>query len=84
MGDALSGMLGGLLVQGLTPPEAACLGVSLHGEVADNVAAAQGEIGLLASDVIEGVPTGLKRLRIHAAGTGEGPLSLRERVRVRG
>lgn len=77
MGDALSGILGGLLAQGLTPPEAACLGVYLHGEVADYIAAAQGEIGLLASDVIEGVPAGLKRLRIHIAGTGEGSLSLR-------
>jgi hydroxyethylthiazole kinase-like uncharacterized protein yjeF len=63
MGDALSGILGGLLAQGLTPPEAACLGVYLHGEVADHIAVAQGEVGLLASDVIEGVPAGLKRLR---------------------
>jgi ADP-dependent NAD(P)H-hydrate dehydratase / NAD(P)H-hydrate epimerase len=62
MGDALSGILGGLLAQGLTPPEAACLGVYLHGEVADHIAAEHGQIGLLASDVIEGVPAGLKRL----------------------
>jgi hydroxyethylthiazole kinase-like uncharacterized protein yjeF len=62
MGDALSGILGGLLAQGLIPREAACLGVYLHGEVADYIAAGQGEIGLLASDVIEGVPAGLKRL----------------------
>ena len=65
MGDALSGILGGLLAQGLTPPEAACLGVYLHGEVADHVAARQGEIGLLASDVIDGVPAGLRRLCMH-------------------
>ena len=89
MGDALSGILGGLLAQGLTPPEAACLGVYLHGEVADHIAAAQGEIGLLASDVIEGVPAGLKRLpRVRtlplAAESLTGSLSLRERVRVRG
>jgi hydroxyethylthiazole kinase-like uncharacterized protein yjeF len=63
MGDALSGILGGLLAQGLTPSEAACLGVYLHGEVADHIAIARGEIGLLASDVIEGVPAGLKRLQ---------------------
>jgi hypothetical protein len=37
--------------------------VYLHGEVADHVAATRGEIGLLATDVIEGVPAGLARLR---------------------
>jgi NAD(P)H-hydrate epimerase len=68
MGDALSGILGGLLAQGLTPPEAACLGVYVHGEVADHVAARQGQIGLLASDVIDGVPAGLMRLQAHIAG----------------
>jgi NAD(P)H-hydrate epimerase len=68
MGDALSGILGALLAQGLSLADAACLGVYLHGEVADHVAVAQGQIGLLASDVIEGVPEGLTRLR-----AGKGP-----------
>jgi NAD(P)H-hydrate epimerase len=68
MGDALSGILGGLLAQGLTPPEAACLGVYLHGGVADHVAARQGQLGLLASDVIEGVPAGIMRLQAHLEG----------------
>ena len=63
MGDALSGMLGALLAQGLSPAEAARLGVYLHGEVADHVAETRGQIGLLASDVIEGVPAGITRLR---------------------
>jgi NAD(P)H-hydrate epimerase len=62
MGDALCGILGGLLAQGLTPADAACLGVYLHGEVADHVAATRGQVGLLASDVIGGIPTGLARL----------------------
>jgi hydroxyethylthiazole kinase-like uncharacterized protein yjeF len=62
MGDALAGMLGALLAQGLPEAEAACLGVYLHGEVADHVAVQRGPIGLLASDVIEGVPAGLARV----------------------
>jgi hydroxyethylthiazole kinase-like uncharacterized protein yjeF len=62
MGDALSGILGGLLAQGLAPADAACLGVYLHGEVADHVAATRGQLGLLASDVIDGIPAGLARL----------------------
>jgi hydroxyethylthiazole kinase-like uncharacterized protein yjeF len=63
MGDALSGILGALLGQGLSPADAACLGVYVHGEVADHVAASRGQIGLLASDVIEGVSAGLSRLQ---------------------
>ncbi|HVO28112.1 MAG TPA: NAD(P)H-hydrate dehydratase [Candidatus Margulisiibacteriota bacterium] len=64
MGDALSGILGALLAQGLSPAEAACLGVYVHGEVADHVAAVRGQIGLLASDIIDGVSAGFSRLRL--------------------
>ncbi len=65
MGDALSGILGALLAQGLAADEAARLGVYLHGEIADHVAAQRGDIGLLASDVIAGIPEGLHRLAVH-------------------
>jgi ADP-dependent NAD(P)H-hydrate dehydratase / NAD(P)H-hydrate epimerase len=64
MGDALSGLIGALLAQGLKPAEAACLGVYVHGAVADRVAAAHGMIGLLASDVVAGLPAGLAALRL--------------------
>src|SRR5579862_4866614 len=62
MGDALSGILGGLLAQGLTPAAAACLGVYVHGKAADRVAATRGHIGVLASDVIDEVPATLNGL----------------------
>ena len=65
MGDALSGILGALLAQGVPPDEAAQLGVYLHGEVADHLAAQRGEIGLLATDVIAGIPQGLRRLEVQ-------------------
>ncbi len=51
MGDVLSGILGGLLAQGLSPAAAARLGVCLHAVAADRAALA-GERGLQASDVI--------------------------------
>src|SRR6185369_467574 len=38
MGDVLSGIIGGLLAQGLSPAEAACLGAYLHGLAADRLA----------------------------------------------
>jgi NAD(P)H-hydrate epimerase len=51
MGDVLSGLIGALLAQGLTPTAAARLGACLHGRAAD-LAAADGEIGLLATDLL--------------------------------
>jgi NAD(P)H-hydrate epimerase len=52
MGDALTGIIGALLAQGLGPEQAAEVGVCLHGAAGD-AAARDGERGLLASDLIE-------------------------------
>jgi NAD(P)H-hydrate epimerase len=62
MGDVLSGILGGLMAQGLSPADAACLGVYLHGAVADRLAV-DGEVGLVASEIIGGLRPGLHALR---------------------
>ncbi len=51
MGDVLSGLIGALLAQGLGGLEATALAASLHGAAAD-AAAAQGQRGLLASDLM--------------------------------
>ena len=66
MGDVLAGMLAALLGQGLAPEDAMKLGVYLHGFVGDRVAAEKGEIGLLASDIIEGLPAGMRALSSSA------------------
>ncbi|WP_299009631.1 NAD(P)H-hydrate dehydratase [uncultured Shewanella sp.] len=50
-GDVLSGLIGGLLAQGLNMMNAAILGVVIHGKAAD-LAAIEGEIGMLASDLM--------------------------------
>ena len=52
MGDTLTGIVAALLSQGCGPYEAACLAVGLHARAAD-VAARQGERGLLAGDLLE-------------------------------
>jgi ADP-dependent NAD(P)H-hydrate dehydratase / NAD(P)H-hydrate epimerase len=62
MGDVLAGILAALLGQGLSAENAMKLGVYLHGFVGDRVAASQGEIGLIASDIIEGLPAGMNAL----------------------
>lgn len=63
MGDVLAGVIGGLLAQGYTPHEACQLGVFLHGTAGDVVAHELGEIGMLARDVIERLPSGLRSVR---------------------
>lgn len=50
MGDVLSGVLGGLLGQGLSAWDAACMGVVMHGLAGDH-AARKCPRGLLASDL---------------------------------
>jgi hydroxyethylthiazole kinase-like uncharacterized protein yjeF len=51
MGDVLSGVLGALLAQGLSPAVAARLGVCLHGRAGD-IAASSGQRGMMATDLI--------------------------------
>lgn len=53
MGDILSGMIGGLVAQGLTLPQAAKAGVLIHAMAADRaVEDGGGERGLLATDLL--------------------------------
>jgi NAD(P)H-hydrate epimerase len=52
MGDVLSGVIAGLLAQGLSLKNAAQQGVYIHGEAADLAAEKDGERGLLASDLM--------------------------------
>ena len=50
MGDVLTGIIAGLMAQGLAPAAAACLGACVHGGAGDR-AAAGGERGMLATDL---------------------------------
>ncbi|MEW8507840.1 MAG: NAD(P)H-hydrate dehydratase [Candidatus Thiodiazotropha sp.] len=59
-GDLLSGIIGAFLAQGHAPREAAELGVCLHAAAGDR-AALDGEIGLLASDLLVEIRTLLNR-----------------------
>ncbi len=61
-GDVLSGILGGLLVQGVPPEEALPLGVFLHGLAADNIVHRIGPAPVLATDIIDELPAVLATL----------------------
>jgi NAD(P)H-hydrate epimerase len=52
MGDVLAGMIGGLIAQKLDLYEATVAAVYLHGKAADLSAQTNGEVGLLASDLM--------------------------------
>lgn len=51
-GDVLTGILTGLLAQGYAPPDAARLGVFLHGRAGDLAAAELGQESLIAGDLV--------------------------------
>jgi hydroxyethylthiazole kinase-like uncharacterized protein yjeF len=55
-GDALTGVIAALLGQGLGAPEAARLGVYVHGQAGDLAGEANGPVGLLPSDLIAAIP----------------------------
>ncbi len=60
-GDVLTGMIAALLGQGLAPFDAARLGVYLHGSAGELVAAQQGQIGLIASDLATTIPQAIRQ-----------------------
>ncbi len=59
-GDVLTGMIGGLLAQGLTAAQAACFGVYLHGLAGDIAAKEKSEVCMIAGDLIEKIPEAMK------------------------
>jgi NAD(P)H-hydrate epimerase len=59
MGDALTGLITGLIAQGLEPLKASLLAVYVHGMIGDSIARERGALGILASDIIERIPAAL-------------------------
>ena len=66
-GDVLTGMITALLCQGLSPLDAARLGVHVHGTAGDMATAELGQVSMIASDLVRFLPgafqenTGRKR-----------------------
>ncbi|HIC95506.1 TPA: hypothetical protein EYP12_02625, partial [Candidatus Bipolaricaulota bacterium] len=59
-GDVLTGLIAGLLGQGLEPWQAAVCGVFLHGLVADRLRSETGERGMIAGDLVRKLPEVLR------------------------
>jgi NAD(P)H-hydrate epimerase len=62
-GDVLSGVISGLMAQGLPAAVAASCGVYLHGQAGQDIVVRQGEAGLAASDLLTQIPMTLQRLK---------------------
>ncbi len=63
MGDVLTGMITAFIGQGMEPYDAVSSAVFLHGQLADDwVEAHHASRGLLASDIIEMIPSGMEKL----------------------
>jgi NAD(P)H-hydrate repair Nnr-like enzyme with NAD(P)H-hydrate dehydratase domain len=62
-GDVLAGIIAGIIAQGIEPAPAAEAAVYLHGLAGDLVAATNTVAGVIASDVIEAIPTALLTIK---------------------
>jgi ADP-dependent NAD(P)H-hydrate dehydratase len=61
-GDSLTGIITGLMCQGLSPWDAARLGVHLHGLAGDLAARQLGQVSLIARDLIDYLPAAFREL----------------------
>lgn len=61
-GDVLTGIVLSLLAQGYNPPDAARMGVFVHGLAGDWAANAMGETSLTASNIVDNLPQAFKEL----------------------
>ena len=62
MGDVLTGVVAGLMAQGLAAAEAAVLGVLVHGLAGDRAQESLGVYGMIAKDVLRELPGALNQL----------------------
>ena len=70
-GDVLTGLIGGLLAQGVAPVDAAVIAVYLHGLAGDIVAEEMTEWAMVAGDVIRALPHAWKRVTGGRGGSGQ-------------
>ena len=60
-GDVLAGVIGALIGQKLSPYDAACLGVHLHGKAGDIAARKVGQVSLMATDLLGSLPEAFRK-----------------------
>jgi hydroxyethylthiazole kinase-like uncharacterized protein yjeF len=66
-GDVLTGVIAGLVAQGLSMFDAATCGVYLHAQAGEMVKGELGEAGMLAGDLLPALPKAIMRLKQEKA-----------------
>ena len=61
-GDVLTGIIAGLVAQGVNPYNSATLGTYVHGLAGDHAASELGEYSVMASDIVESICSVLKNI----------------------
>ncbi|MBR9978692.1 MAG: NAD(P)H-hydrate dehydratase [Bacteroidetes bacterium] len=69
-GDVLSGIIGGLLAQGLSPELAASIGAYLHGHAGDLVCNRLGKHGMIATDILDALPETFRMFSVPSVHDG--------------
>lgn len=69
-GDVLAGAIAGMAAQGLSPFDAASLGVYLHGEAGDMIKNVLGDTGMIASDLLMALPAVINRIKSYTNSGG--------------
>lgn len=64
-GDVLTGVIGGLVGQGMTAVAAVLLGVYMHGRAADRLFETEGRAGILATDLLKEIPATRRELLVE-------------------
>ena len=62
MGDVLTGIIAGLITQGVSPLSAAVAGTYLHGAAADQLARTKGPFGFLAGELMDFIPNEIGKI----------------------
>lgn len=62
-GDCLTGLTAGLIAQGVSAFDAACLGAYINGLAGERAAEKKGEYGILATDITENIPLVMEELK---------------------
>ncbi len=76
MGDVLTGVIAGLMAQGLDAAAAAVLGVCVHGLAGDRAASTLGVYGMMAKDVLHELPNALDQLSKESAPCPDSPVTI--------
>lgn len=72
-GDVLTGVITALICQGLSPLDAARLGVYVHGLAGDLAAEQLGQVSLIASDLVAHLPRAFQQISDKTCSTGPQP-----------